>query len=136
MLLHNACVESSALLIQTGPDLLRESSFPPSLVAVAGGQSKENCGITGAGSEIQASVVEESVTESGVAADAVQAEFGISSDLLNAVRAEVGQFLGFEIAPYLLDWVRIRCIARQWLDPQPVAVAGHPITHAATAMRR
>ena len=61
-------------------------------------------------------MAEEGEAEWGVATDAVQSVFGGVRDLGNGVSAEVCQFMGFDVAPHLLNRIEVWRIARQALD--------------------
>jgi hypothetical protein len=49
--------------------------------------------------------------------------------------AQVGELIGFDVAPDLFGRIEIRSIARYWLDPQPDALVGSPLHHPSAAMR-
>ena len=61
-------------------------------------------------------MAEKRETEFGIAADAIQAVFCDSGDLIDGVAAQVGEFLGFEVAPCLLKRIQVRCVARKLLN--------------------
>src|SRR6266852_3483145 len=70
-----------------------------------------------------------------VASDAVQAVFGGFRHLAYGVGTEVGQLLGFHVAPDLLNGIEVRSIAWQRLNAQPIALVGDPVQHASAAVR-
>jgi hypothetical protein len=69
-------------------------------------------------------VTKERETEVGIGADAIQAMFCGIGDLIDSVTAQVGEFLQFEVAPCLLEWIEVRCVARELLNRQPITMAG------------
>jgi len=65
----------------------------------------------------------------GIVVDALQTVFGKTGGLADGVGAQVREFLRFD-APYLLGRIKGRSLARQWLDAQPIALAGEALGHA------
>jgi hypothetical protein len=51
-------------------------------------------------------------------------------------RAQVGQFVLFEVAPDMFDRVQFRCIAGQPLQSEAVALSGDKVTDQSAAMAR
>jgi hypothetical protein len=80
-------------------------------------------------------VAKEREAEVGVGADAVQAVFCNIGDVIDRIGAQVGQFPRLQVAPRLLEWIKVRCVDRELLDRQPVTLGGDPVAHVPTAMR-
>ncbi len=74
--------------------------------------------------------------EYSIATDAIQAVGSGAGNLIDTVRAQIGELFRLEAAPNLLDGIDFRCIAREWLDGQPVPLAGDPVAHPMAPMRR
>jgi hypothetical protein len=74
-------------------------------------------------------VAKEGEAQLGIVADALQTVFGKIGGLADGVGVQVREFLQFD-SPYLLGRIKVRSLARQWLDAQPIALAGEPLSHA------
>ena len=79
-------------------------------------------------------MTKKSEAEWGVAADAIQTVFGHVGDLSDRVSAQVGELIGFDVAPDLLGGIEVRSVAGEWLDTQPIALARNAVQQAAAAM--
>src|SRR5260370_24433630 len=56
--------------------------------------------------------------------------------MIDGVGAQIGELFRLEAAPNLLDGIDFRCVAREWLDGQPVPLAVDPGAHPMAALRR
>ena len=70
------------------------------------------------------------------AADAAKAGTKLALNLIEIVRAEIGEFLALDVPPHELSRVQIRGVAGQALDREPGALAAQVFLHRPTLMRR
>ena len=61
-------------------------------------------------------MTEEGEAQRSIGADAVETAFGDIGNLIHRVGAEIGEFLRLQVAPHVLDWIEVRCVAWQPLD--------------------
>ena len=74
--------------------------------------------------------------ECSVTTDAFEAVCSGVGDLIDSIGAQIGELFRLEAAPNLLDGIDFRCVAWEWLDGQPVLLAGDPVAHPMASMRR
>ena len=70
------------------------------------------------------------------APNAAKAGTKLALNLIEIVRAKIGEFLALDVPPYELLRVQIRRVAGQALDREPGALAAHVFLHRPTLMRR
>jgi len=81
-------------------------------------------------------VTQKREAECSVTANTFEAVCSGVGDLSDGVEHRFAELFRLEAAPNLLDGIDVRCVAREWLNGQPVALAGDPVAHLMAAMRR